>query len=293
MHFVIIAHAKFTNKLDFTIYDWREYLTVELPIVKLDKPNVRFKTHTDLNHFTNAYSFQSVKSDEILCLVEANKNFQDGNYNKWMQCVKDLFSHKINCTSPVCATSLLTRDFPNIDSTVVEQDNFCITQGAEFYGHKYNIFYLKQSNQNIYALLSPYTLSRWTIILSCSCLLGLVLILTKFIYNPIIWLFSIVLEQGSTARNALNKANIFIVIIWLLAALLLRKSYTSNLYSYMTIDSKPIGLPRTFEETVDSKLVLLSTFVARNLLKCYTTAVFNASLQNKIYEVALQAIQNT
>ncbi len=102
--------------LDLTIYYWQEYFTVELPTVKFDQPIIRLKTLIDLNQFYDRYSFHIVRPDEKACLVEANMYFQDDTNYEWMQCLKEIFSHKINCTSHVCLISLFTRDFPNVDS---------------------------------------------------------------------------------------------------------------------------------------------------------------------------------
>ncbi len=60
------------------------------------------------------------------------------------------------------------------------------------------------------------------------------------------------MEQGDDKRNAVTRANAFVIFTWLICSVRLRNAYTSNLYTFMTLEVEPSNLPRSFETFIES-----------------------------------------
>ncbi len=100
----------------------------------------------------------------------------------------------------------------------------------------------------------------------CFCyIVTFVLWLLNIGYNPIFWIFTVILEQNNDQRGKLNKSSLPMILAWLYVALVLRQAYTSNLYDCLTFEETPSGLPDSFQKCLqNTSVVLLSSFDAIN-----------------------------
>ncbi len=159
---------------------------------------------------------------------------------------------------------------------------------------RYSFFYTSNIYKNVYALLSPFTLKGWFIVILSFYLVCLVLWLTVVNNNPFFWLTTVFLEQNSHKWRHINSANMFLIAIWLYACHVFRNAYTSNLYSFMTLELEPSDIPSTFEEIVNwDSVTLLSYNVPVELLigYMYGFSLNPNSVPTKSYNLSQLALQ--
>lgn len=161
---------------------------------------------------------------------------------------------------------------------------------SDFYGVKYSVIYLPIKHRNMYALLSPFPVNGWVLILSVGGLVANILWISNVKFNPVFWLFTVLLEQNDDKSSEINKVDAVIVLGWLFTALMLRNAYTSNLYAYMATQLNPSDLPASLDEAVKSRsVVILSNSLVSILIQEYKKAVNHRAYdlqQTKIYHLA-------
>jgi len=70
---------------------------------------------------------------------------------------------------------------------------------------------------------------------------------TGFTEGACFWAVASVMEQGEPKRSYKNKP---LIVGWLLAALLIRTIYTSDIYSYLTKPAEAKDVPKSFNQPV-------------------------------------------
>ncbi len=191
---------------------------------------------------------------------------------------------KLNCTTRLCL-SIFSNQFERKQLSWVRTYHFEFPNESEFYGLKYTLFYATEKYQNIHALFSPFKLIDWVYIIFNCCLIALVLWLVQFKINPFFWMISVILEQDDDKRNAVTRANAFVIFAWLICSISLRNAYTSNLYTYMTLEVEPSNLPRSFETLIESTTsTKLATQDTIGLIEIYKNKALKlGSVQKKLF----------
>lgn len=263
----------------------------------------KIKDHKDLKNINNLLSFKTSNRFsnrvgysvvEFRCPLEGHMNTKDNPYfgfRGWTLCAMELFKLKLNCTVGFCHDTLYAIE--KMDVSRILPFHFLMPHGNEFFGIKYSLFYNPSVNRNMFALLSPFKLLGWVVVLLTCYFVGLILKISTFGKNPFYWLLIVVLEQGDILKSQLNKINVIIVVCWIYGALMLRQAYTSNLFTYMTLEMGPSDLPQTFEETIGSDHVVnFGTYFIFNLLEEFKKAVYdqNLILQGRLYNLANNTI---
>lgn len=248
------------------------------------------RTIKQMQNIVNKYAFMTaefVQSED--CPFETQ---QERNYY-WIICIKELMTQKLNCTSKLCLTEL-NFGFGLMPQDSFEKPYFWNAHGSEFQGIRNLVFYVSTKSRNWFALLSPFSVVDWVAILTSICLVGVTLWLSKFKCNPFFWLFDVILEQNDDKRSKLNRVSVALVMVWLYVAHVLRNAYTSNMYSYMTLEQNPSDLPNSFDEiTKDNDVVLLSSPTSMRILRQYKIAVDNGKFVNnsRLYSLADSAFK--
>ncbi len=147
----------------------------------------------------------------------------------------------------------------------------------------------------MYAILSPFSLGSWIVAVFSFFVAGLIMLLSLANFNPFFWIATILLEQNDFASGKINKANIAIVLAWLYAAHILRNVYTSNLYTYITLEN-PVYFPNSFEEIVnESNITLLASNWAQSVMyrfkdKMDVFRLWTGANRSKLSELVDQAL---
>lgn len=238
-------------------YGW--LLVMKLPIQKLSNEIGNLKSYKNVKTIFNIKSFEmsSRLSTHICPLGSKRQNTFQQSYS-WNVCATSWFKSRINCSVDSCEY-FVEFQFHSIRFTDIDEGKFLISHGSEFYGPIYTLFYFKADHRNMFSLLSPFTLGGWVIFSANCCFVGFVLWLAKVAFNPFYWVFTVILEQNDDRRAKINKASVVVVSAWLYVAFIFRQAYTSNLYSYMTIEKPPSDLPNTLANILNDNSVKLLT----------------------------------
>ncbi len=228
----------------------------------------------------------------VICPFENNreKNMLTW-YSVWITCAESMFQTRLNCTTSNCISGFI--GIYHLDMSEVQPNQYIWSQGSEAYGVQYSLLYNPPSTKNLFALLSPFSVKGWIVMLLTCYFVGLVLWMSKIRINSFFWLFVVVLEQGDDIKSQLNKINTFVVISWIYGALMFRQAYTSNLFTYMTLEASPSDLPKTFEETlVSDSLICFATDYILYLLETFQNAVHNnnSASQTTLFELVDKAL---
>ncbi|CAL8130354.1 unnamed protein product [Orchesella dallaii] len=123
-----------------------------------------------------------------------------------------------------------------------------------FHGYRYLVFLdVTRADSNTFidmgALLLPFSIVMW--IFTIFATLFIVILLYKAGHKcPFFYTFAVLLEQGDTTSQ--SRMSIWISVttlfIW---GFVLRLSYTSSMYSYLTVVPEPV-VPKDFEESVEN-----------------------------------------
>lgn len=248
------------------------------------------RTIKQMQNIVKKYAF---KTAEFVQSKDCPFETQQERKYYWINCIKELITQKLNCTSKLCLTEL-NFGFGLRPQDSFEKPYFWNAHGSEFQGIRNLVFYVSTKSRNWFALLSPFSVVDWVAILASICLVGVTLWLSKFKCNPFFWLFDVILEQNDDKRSKLNRVNVALVMVWLYVAHVLRNAYTSNMYSYMTLEQNPSDLPNSFEEiTKDKDVVLLSSPTSMRILRQYKIAVDNGKFVNnsRLYSLADSAFK--
>lgn len=212
----------------------------------------------------------------------------------WVAYVLELTLLGLNCTTEICFY-VVRSEFGKMEAKYFKKQYYPISHGTEFYGIQYFLVYSPDMERNMYALLAPFSFVGWSLILISFGLVGLILFLQGVSYNPLFWLFSVVLEQGDHKRCKTNNVSWVLLFVWLYVALLLRNFYTSNLYTYMTVELGPSDLPNSLSDILNSPSVpLLATSSADSLVSDYIWAINKHGLKHtNLYHLAKRADQKT
>ncbi|CAL8105606.1 unnamed protein product [Orchesella dallaii] len=136
---------------------------------------------------------------------------------------------------------------------------------TSFHGFRYLVFVDlhrvgKKSHIDIFALLRPFSTYLWMAAASS------VLIVTMFLMmtgerQPLLYTVSLLVEQGDVGLGRKSYGTPIIISVWLFASFILRLSYTSSKYSYLTIEAD-VPVPNSFEECVSD--INFHKFAAHN-----------------------------
>ncbi len=248
-------------------------LTEEIKFVKsLAKLKFTITKHTfQRKNFIVAEKLIFEKFRSPALKLNVFKNVDDKNYQKklireMLNCTFD-YNNDNNNNNKVCAHIF---SFSIGYYAGYEKSVFYSPHGNEFFGMRYSYFYTSNIYRNIYALLSPFPLEGWLIVILSCYLVGLVLWLTTINSHPFFWLSTVILEQNSSKWGHVNPANMFIIGLWLYVCHVFRNAYTSNLYSYMTLELEPYDLPVTFEDIVNwDSVTIFSNYEIIQVIKEY------------------------
>ncbi|CAL8130421.1 unnamed protein product [Orchesella dallaii] len=166
----------------------------------------------------------------------------------------------INCSNfESCATNHHKRIKLFKTQKCVDYPDEVLPFGATDVDYTFQVITPKSNflDANFGAFLSPLTLPLWILTFTAAFVLFCLLFyLEKEKLNEVVlWLLSIFLEQSRNPRllnwKRLSKA---VLHMWMFCSLSLTQSYTSNLYSFLTSERQPTGIPRYMRELVDSKI---------------------------------------
>lgn len=290
MYFLNLAEAN-VIKIDdvHTSYQVYEFFFVEIPLYKIETVSVKslqvFKIIIDRYQ----YPPSNFKLSNF-CPVET-KRLRSPNqeliYASWGQCVKELIKERLNCTSELCSKNLNEVYHRELDTHI---NNFSLISphGVEDFGIRYSVFYNAANARNIYALISPFSLTSWIAIIICSYVVALLLFISQVNFNPFFWLLTIILEQNCVTSSKFTHSDVFVVFVWLSGAFLLRNAYTSNLYTYLSVELEPIDLPSSFQEILDNGNVkfLVSDFASIQIDRYKNAMNYNSFNGTYGYELA-------
>lgn len=261
---------------------------------------------SDLNG--RSQNFQNFKGlsqfSEYACTqTEINLSYQ--NYFSFLDdqndCLKLIIAASINCTSIECVYTMLSYEFSFlrlIEEYHVDPIRIQMVSpfGALFHGYRYSVFVNKMYNKltsedsNVFRLLAPIDTIGWLTLVVTIIYLGYILNITRHQDNSYYWIFAVTIEQADDLRKSVNFKNWFLIFLWLYASHLIRSLYTSDMYTYMTMDSDPTNIPETFNELVlnNSMNILVDLRIYQKLkngkfTNNYDTA-FQQYLLNKMEE---------
>lgn len=177
------------------------------------------------------------------------------------ECIKDIITISMkNCSlQRYCIdTANAMFSFENIETVNTQKENRIILSfGAQFHGIRFSIFVKEEdkSLNTVKAFAYPYSIEGWITVTITIILLAFTLMMTSHFKGKggeSFWIFISVFEQGDVqGLNVKNRANWHLFLLWLYTALLLRNVYTSSLFSYMTKQVEPSGIPTSFTELLN------------------------------------------
>ncbi len=182
---------------------------------------------------------------------------------------------------------------------IVQNSLFVISYGAKPYGIQYSSFVKRDRNFNIFSLLSPFSATGWIILFSTFGCLSLTLWITGYNYvAPHFGLLASLIEQDVYISDNFKTKNVTFILIamWLLSAILIRNSYTSNLYSYLTIDSEPRNIPSSFNDLLFDKkeFSILASKSSIAELRSYAFSVRDVLDKHKLFNsTSIYKVLNT
>ncbi len=181
----------------YSRYRIYELFSVEISLHKIDIKSIKspyiFKCLLDRYQFKGSqFKLSNYCPIETKRLRSSNNQI---NYISWSQCVRELIKEKLNCTSVICAKTLSAMYRIELSTSI---NNFSLLSpfGSEDFGIQYSLFYNNANGRNIFALISPFSLSSWIVIIISSYVVALLLFLSKINNYPFFWLFTILLEQN-------------------------------------------------------------------------------------------------
>lgn len=165
-------------------------------------------------------------------------------------CIKHLIFSSINHTG-FALHDIIRASFSLQSYKEVNVNLLIVNHGATSFGIKYSVFIKRHlgqgGSQSIHSLLAPIDLQGW--IVAVATVFGIRFLLKSSGFKgSLYWLFSTLLEQSDDQRKYLNKRNMSLVASWFILAFFLRIVYTSSMYTYMTQESEPKGVPSNFTE---------------------------------------------
>ncbi|CAL8105597.1 unnamed protein product [Orchesella dallaii] len=124
---------------------------------------------------------------------------------------------------------------------------------TSFHGFRYLVFVDldrvgKKSHIDIFALIRPFSTYLWMAAASSVLIVAMFLMMTGE-RQPLLYTFSLLVEQGEVELGRKSYGTPIIISVWLFASFILRLAYTSSKYSYLTIEAD-VPVPKSFEECV-------------------------------------------
>ncbi len=270
---------------------------LEAGVLRIKEESSHFWDLNQLNMFTSTEKIQGHNKNlasSKLCPFQKNARLRPSSWDvfEWSSCAKSIIRSLLNCTAEMC-NSHLNGQFKYMHYSSISSHDFVLSHGSEFHEIKYTLFYRIDKHQNMYALLSPFSLIGWGIILTCFFMTEFVLWQSKVKFGPYFWLFGVLVEQGDDLRSQLSRVNINVILIWLYSTLILRTAYTSNLYTFMTKMLNPYHLPNSFEEIIERNVVLLSSPSVSKIQQGFVHAVEQDGFSNntKKYQLTVSTLQ--
>lgn len=289
VYFTTIGNADSEN----STLNIRSIITIiHATVYKYQEKFNKFKSTTEVvsKNLELMFPFES-KWLPKFCFFEQRKTIRNSvpkNQNIWIFCIKEIIRMKLNCTSQICV-NVISNQFHFKNSVSVQKHMYALPHGNEFNGIKYSFFYMPANTRNLYALVSPFSLVGWVIAIISFYFVGFTFWLSHFQSHNYFGLLALLLEQDDNIANEINRNTAFLIITWLFAAHILRNEYTSNLFTYMTVEQSPPDLPNNFEEIVKNEpTIILVNGYARFLIQSYVDLVEIELFrkESKIYNLA-------
>ncbi|CAL8108081.1 unnamed protein product [Orchesella dallaii] len=129
-----------------------------------------------------------------------------------------------------------------------------IQNSCEFHGFRYVILLdwnkVKESSNFFHgnSLLQPFSLRMWMLVIFTTLLVSLTLFVSRT-SDALFFTMATLLEQGDDGSRKKSRKNFLVIILWFFVAYLIRISYTSSIYSYMTAEEAP-KVPSSFRKVV-------------------------------------------
>lgn len=237
-------------------------------------------------HSFSGNKLYSGKSNKCLlnCPYETLKNNSKVTkflivYVGFRKCVNQFINYHFNLsedTTPIKIIPYLTQ------TLFINKKVSVIPSVTEYYGLKYSIFSAKQSSKwsqmGLTRLLSPFEWYGWILFIVSVLLIAKVLQVTGVIKLQYHWLYATLFEQDVNIYTWRNKKNAFVITSWLFTAIILRNGYTSSMYTYMTMDSGPSYVPKSFKEII---LNTTTSFLLDFTTTFYMNELFNFFVRKK------------
>lgn len=226
----------------------------------------------------------------------SRKSLQYTVFASWFsptRCTKLIVSDLLNCTSSYCkylvfdvfGFGVFTMNKRLLDKPFEFPLQHFSALCSQFHGIRYSVFINKWSEKdnlvdyNVLHLLSPFSNFGWVVLIFTLLLLGCTLKVTGMQNSACYWFFGTVLEQEDDKSKWKNLHNWYLIILWLYTCHLIRCVYTSSLYTYMTKESDPSEVPKSFNDLIYNKsmqLLVESTSTYKNTI---------ASVRDKKFEL--------
>ncbi|CAL8128315.1 unnamed protein product [Orchesella dallaii] len=106
---------------------------------------------------------------------------------------------------------------------------------------------------NLTALLTPFTQNIWLFTLAAiaGIVIWRVLVGSDTIFSSLFQMYSILVSQDTGNIRRKQPGRTLIIMIWIFSAFLLRETYNSSLYSFMTAEQDSDNFPKSIEELLD------------------------------------------
>ncbi|CAL8128872.1 unnamed protein product [Orchesella dallaii] len=173
----------------------------------------------------------------------------------YLKCSVKIILEKQNCSGTKCIETY--GSYLNAEASIwaIRRGKHWITTGTSSYGYKFVILIHKSrlnQKSDSYFLLKSFSIKAWLLVLSLLCLTCVTL---KFhgMKHAGFWSATVILEQGDAYIGKLSWKTAHLIGGWLFACFFFRIAFTSNIYSVLTTEAKPTGLPETFRDMVEMK----------------------------------------
>lgn len=189
-------------------------------------------------------------------------------------CVLEAYKIFRNCTSFQCSIYLSTVLFYqevfywqfHFNNNGYNMEYRVLSTGAQYSGLLFSVVIEPTVlHADYFALLQPFLVEVWVLVGICMGIISCVITGTGLkCHVTIIWIFSILLEQGNILFKRTN-VQVRFLVMWLFGSFVIRQYYSSFLFSYIT-SPKPLVVPKTWSDLYHYKTkVFADSFLALHL----------------------------
>ncbi|CAL8105510.1 unnamed protein product [Orchesella dallaii] len=138
--------------------------------------------------------------------------------------------------------------------SLLRQYSYIFRYDTSFHGFRYLVFVDlnrigKKSHVDIFAILRPFSTYLWISAASSVFIVSTFLMISGE-RQPFLYTVSLLLEQGDVGLGQKSYGTPITISVWLFASFILRLSYISSKYSYLTLEAD-VPVPNSFEECVN------------------------------------------